>query len=73
MELSNIEEIRKKMALQIYSKALHRFIPGEEVTISLIQRKCRCGFHSASAAYNLLLSNKEVKEIEGKSGVGIII
>ncbi|QQV91474.1 hypothetical protein M1M25_gp041 [Tenacibaculum phage Gundel_1] len=73
MALSNVEEIRKGIALQTYNKALHRFIPGEEVTISLIQKKCRCGYYSASEAYRLLISNNEIKETEGKTGVGIVI
>lgn len=57
-----IQEHNDKVDAEILEKVNIFFSSGDDISVSLIQRKCRCGYFSASRVLQKLINENKVKE-----------
>lgn len=63
-----IEDIHKEQNDKVDNEVIEKinifFSSGDDIGVSLIQRKCRCGYFSASRVLQKLIDEGKVKEGE---------
>lgn len=69
-----MSEIIKQTQLEqdekIKSAILTRFKSGDDISVSLIQRKCQVGYNSAYRTYNMMITDGLIKKPENLRAVG---
>jgi hypothetical protein len=53
---SYLEDAINELVQEVENEVLTTFNNGDDISISLIQRRCTCGFNSASRVFNKLLA-----------------
>tara|TARA_R110000803_G_scaffold185900_3_gene248320 strand:+ start:804 stop:1028 length:225 start_codon:yes stop_codon:yes gene_type:complete len=71
--MTTIEELREEQALQTKGMAELWFESGDDISVSLIQRRCEVGYYSASMAYDMMVKEELiipdiVKSLEALKG-----
>lgn len=68
-----IEDLHKEHNDKVDAEVLENinifFSSGDDIGVSLIQRKCRCGYFSASRVLQKLIDEGKVKEGKNSSSV----
>jgi hypothetical protein len=68
-----IEDLHKehndKVDAEVLEKVNIFFSSGDDIGVSLIQRKCRCGYFSASRVLQKLIDEGKVKEGKTSSSI----
>jgi len=54
---SNIEIIRLEKSIETRVSVFQNFSSGDDISVSLIQRKCRCGYNSAYMVFEMLVED----------------
>jgi hypothetical protein len=54
-------EVQNEHDIKTSKRLFERFSSGDEISVSLIQRKCKCGYFSATRVLDKLISDGSVQ------------
>ncbi len=70
---NHFSEFQNEQDKKIMDNVLNWFSAGDEISISLIQRKCKAGYFSAYRVFEQLKEDGKIKPSKGVNGVSEFI
>lgn len=65
MNSDRIKEIQIQQDFKIRTTVFQMFESGDDISVSLIQRKCKVGYNSASRTFENLVKDGLIKKVDG--------